>query len=295
MFRTSLFASATLALVGLASPAQAGVIINYASGFGGACGSGLTCVGDTVVVGNALRLTPAVDGQAGAGYSTTPVALGSGATFSTSFQFQLTQPGGIDPADGITFVLAQGTSGLGGAGGGMGYQGVGNSVAIEFDTYWNGFDPNSNHVGVDTNGSLSSLLTASPYGQTVCDLSNYATDGCMSNGKVWSAFINYDGSTQKLNVSVQQQGLALVQMITDYSIDIASYLGSNNAYVGFTAATGAGHENHDILGWQLANDTSIGTDGSNNVPEPAGLALLAIAGLAALGARRSGPHTTATR
>ena len=117
----------------------------------------------------------------------------------------------------------------------------------------------------------------------------------MSNGKVWSAFINYDGSTQKLNVSVQQQGLALVQMITDYSIDIASYLGSNNAYVGFTAATGAGHENHDILGWQLANDTSIGTDGSNNVPEPAGLALLAIAGLAALGARRSGPHTTATR
>lgn len=287
MIRRTWFAVAALALAAAPFQAQAGIVINYASGFSGACGSGLTCVGDTAVTGSALRLTPAGIGQAGAGYSTTAITLGAGATFSTSFQFQLTQPGGIAPADGITFVLAQGTSGLGGAGGGMGYQGVGNSVAIEFDTYWNNFDPNSNHVGVDTNGSLSSSIWTSPYGVTSCDFNSnsYLADGCMSNGKVWSAFINYDGTTQKLNVSVQQQGMALVQLITDYSIDIASILGTTDAHVGFTAATGSGLENHDILSWQLANDTSIVGPG-NDLPEPADLALLGMAGAAALWAGR---------
>jgi hypothetical protein len=267
--------------------AQAGVVINY-SDFTGACGDGtLTCVGNAATSGSALRLTPATLGQAGAGYSTTAITLGTGATFSTSFQFRLSQAGGIDPADGITFVLAKATNGLGGAGGGIGYQGVPNSVAIEFDTYNNGEVGASNHIGLDRNGSLNSSPVGSPYGVSYCHLfdNSYLSDGCMSNGKVWSAFINYDGTTQKLNVSVQQQGLALIQLISDYSIDVGSFLGTNSAYVGFTAATGAGVQNHDILNWQLANDTSI-TPGGNNVPEPASLALLAAAGIAALGARR---------
>ncbi|MBV8036822.1 hypothetical protein [Roseateles sp.] len=284
----TLLAAAALAIAAIVPhQARAGIVINYASGFSGACGSGLTCVGNAAVNGSALRLTPAAQSQAGAGYSTTAITLGAGATFSTSFQFQLTQPGGIAPADGLTFVLAQGTSGLGSAGGGMGYQGVGNSVAIEFDTYWNSFDPNSNHVGVDTNGSLSSLITVNPYGVAFCDFTanSYAGDGCMSNGKVWSAFITYDGSTQKLSVSVQQQGMALIQLINDYSIDIAGILGATDAYVGFTAATGAGVENHDILSWQLANDTSIVAP-ENELPEPASLALLGLAGVASLRAGR---------
>ncbi|ART53170.1 hypothetical protein CBP34_17950 [Acidovorax carolinensis] len=283
----SLFAPAMLAFAAAAPQAQAGVVINY-SNFTGACGDGtLTCVGNAATPSSALRLTPAVDGQAGAGYSTTPITLGTGATFSTSFQFRLSQAGGIDPADGITFVLAQATNGLGGAGGGIGYSGVPNSVAIEFDTYDNGEVGASNHIGLDRNGSLNSSPVSSPYGVSYCHLfdNSYLSDGCMSNGKVWSAFINYDGTTQKLNVSVQQQGLALIQIISDYSIDVGSFLGTNSAYVGFTAATGAGHQNHDILNWQLATDTSI-TPGGNNVPEPASLALLAVAGIAALGARR---------
>lgn len=279
----SLLAPAILALttVVAAAPAQSAVVIDY-NDFLGACGGGtLACVGSADTSTSVLRLTPAATGQAGAGYSNTAITLGAGSTFSTSFQFRLTQAGGIDPADGLTFVLAQGTSGLGGAGGGMGYFGVPNSVAIEFDTFDNGEAGGSNHVGLDTNGSLSSLTVSSPYGVSQCDFSggSYLGDGCMSNGKLWSAFINYDGTTQKLNVSVQQEGMALISVISDYTIDIASILGAESAHVGFTAATGSGFENHDILNWKFANDTSI-----TAVPEPASLALLSIAGLAALGA-----------
>ncbi|MBS0303967.1 MAG: PEP-CTERM sorting domain-containing protein [Proteobacteria bacterium] len=283
--KRSLFAPAILALTTMvaAAPAQSAVVIDY-SDFTGACGgSTLACVGSANTTTSVLQLTPAAEGEAGAGYSNTAIALGTGSSFSTSFQFRLTQPGGIDPADGLTFVLAKGTGGLGDAGGGMGYSGVSNSVAIEFDTFDNGEVGGSNHVALDTNGSLNSLIVSSPYGLSQCDFSgdSHLSDGCMSNGKLWSAFINYDGTTQNLNVSVQQQGMALISVISDYTIDIATILGTNSAYVGFTAATGSAFENHDILNWKFANDTSI-----TAVPEPGSLALLSIAGLAALAARR---------
>lgn len=286
MSRRSLFAAAALALAAAAPQAHAALVIDYSS-FTGACGTTLTCVGSAAATaGGELRVTPA-SGGSGAGYSTTAIALGAGATFSTTFQFRMSQAAGIDPADGITFVLAKGNNGLGGAGGGMGYFGVPNSVAIEFDTFDNGETGGSNHVGLDVNGSLASSPVSSPYGVSSCHLfdNSYLNDGCMSNGKVWTAYINYDGTSQKLNVSVQQQGLSLIQLITNYSVDIASDLTVNEAYVGFTAATGAGLQNHDILNWRLANDTSIVTD-PGRLPEPASLALLVLAGGAALAAGR---------
>jgi len=280
MTRHSLLATAALALAAAAPQAQAALVINYAN-FTGACGSSLSCVGSAAVnAGGDLRVTPS-SGGSGAGYSNTAIALGAGATFSTSFQFRMNDAGGIAPADGFTFVVSQNTTNLGGAGGGLGYFGVGNSVAIEFDTFDNG-ENSSNHVALDTNGSLASLVQVNPYGVASCTFGNYGATGCLSNGKVWSAFINYDGTTQLLNVSVQESGSALIQLITNYSVDIASILGTNNAFVGFTAATGAGVQNHDILNWQLANDTSI--VGPGRLPEPASLALLALAGGAALGA-----------
>ena len=80
--------------------AEASIIANYAD-FTGACGSStLTCAGNAATVGSVLRVAPASGGQSGAAYSTTAVTLGTNATFSTTFQFQFTQPGGIDPSSG---------------------------------------------------------------------------------------------------------------------------------------------------------------------------------------------------
>ncbi len=265
-------AGSLFALAGVLAPAQAAVVISYSS-FSGACGSSLTCVGSTAETGGALRLSTANAFNSGAGYSTTAIALGTGATFSTTFQFQMTNRGGIAPADGLTFVVSAATAGLGGIGGGLGYLGVPNSMAVEFDTFNNGEVGGSNHVGVDTNGVLNNN-GVSPYGVSTCNSITGYVFGCMSNGDVWTATIDYDGTTNLLDVFVRDGAGAVQHVVNGMSINISSLLGTNSAFVGFTSATGSGYANHDILNWSLANDRSLGNP---NIPEPGSLALVGAA------------------
>jgi len=276
----------------LASSAHADVVIDF-DNFDST--AGLTLVGSAAAAatgdGNVLRLTPASGSKSAAAYSTTPITLGANATFSTTFKFRFTEPGGWDPADGITFVLAAAPSGLGSSGVGMGYQGVKYSVAIEFDTYNNagyGLGANdgnsSNHVSIDTGGDLQNSFLQNVYGNASCGFpsggnpnqNDHSVFGCMSNGHIWSVSIGYDGSA--ISLKLQDGAGPAFFAYDDVPIDIASHLGTNQAYVGFTSGTGAGWENHDILSWQFANTTEL----TPPVPEPSSYALLLI-GLGAIG------------
>ena len=265
-----------------ATQAPASVLFTY-NGFSNT--TGLSMVGSTTTTvtsdGTVLRMTPAALGQSGAAYSSTAVGLGSNATFSTTFKFRFTDAGGIDPADGITFVLATSTSGLGGAGGGIGYQGVPKSVAVEFDTYNNGSadGSSSNHIGVDQGGVLTDTDLANVYHLSTCDFgasTSHTRPGCMSNGNLWTVTINYDGSHLTVTATDPAEGSTFTA-INNASINIASILGQNTAFVGFTSATGAGVENHDITYWQFSNSTLVSSS-----PEPATPLLLGM-GLTALG------------
>jgi Legume lectin domain/PEP-CTERM motif len=287
-----LFTAGTLlAWICLATTAQATVLFNFPDFSSSA---GLTMVGNAALTGgplNQLQITPAALSQAGAAYSTSAVTLGASDTFSTTFQFQFTNPGGTvgSPADGITFVLAASPNGLGSGGGALGYAGVPNSVAIEFDTYDNtpyvndGYS--SNHVAILTNGNVgpsSDSNLINPYGVSVCNFfssNQYTAPGCMSNGNVWSATIGYNGAD--LSVTVQDGAGPAFTVYNSLPIDIASLIGTTSAYVGFTGGTGAGFEQQNILNWQLANDTSLGPPISV-VPEPETYAML-LAGLGLIG------------
>jgi hypothetical protein len=299
--------AAIVCLLSYPAGARASVLFSY-NGFSAT--SGLTLVGNAATTttgdGTVMRLTPATGGQAGAIYSTTPVLLGTNATYSTQFQFRFTNPGGVDPADGITFVIANSPGGLGASGNGMGYSGSSaNSLAIEFDTYNNSIaaggdgtfaaEPNSsNHVAIDIGGILTNTAPSNVYGNASCGFAagvpgqnSYNVPGCMSNGDLWTVNISYNGSSLTVTLTDPAEG-ATYTALNAYAINIASILGTNTAYVGFTASTGAGWENQDIVNWTFANSSTI--SGTASVPALSnwgicGLALL-LAASAALMFRR---------
>jgi len=291
--RRTLKVALLTAVASLAHPADASIIIHYFPDFGGAVcnGGNLSCNGNasltTTADGRILRATPALFGQSGSAFGTSQIALGAGDTFSTFFQFRFTQPGGIDPADGITFTLQTVSNAAGGAGGGMGYAGLSPSVALEFDTFNNGgADGNSsNHVAVNVDGHIIDGTPQSDQhltfvnGNQVCDFgsaTSHARPGCMSNGDLWSAWIDYDGS--HLSVALADGGASgtltrpATNILDNIPIDIASILGQGSAFVGFTAGTGAGTENHDIRDWIFDNTYAPINPGS--VPEPGTLELI---------------------
>ena len=74
----------------------------------------------------------------------------------------------------------------------------------------------------------------------------------MSNGHLWTVNINYDGSKLTVTLTDPAQGSSFTA-INGYAINLASLLGQNTAYVGFTGGTGNGYENQDIVTWTFAN------------------------------------------
>lgn len=236
-----------------------------------------------------LRVTPATFSQAGSAFSQTLIPLGPGNTFSTFFSFRITGSGGSGDgdglgADGITFTVQPNSNTAGGLGGGIGYAGILNSVAVEFDTWNNGTgagDPDGNHVGVDLSGSIVSVATAS-------------IGTRLNDGNVWYAWIDYNGSLLELRLSQVNSRPAAPTL--SHAVNLATVIGATQAYVGFTSGTGAAYANHDILTWVFDNAFNpIGgpaATGPVDVPTLSDFALalsallLAILGMRALGRRR---------
>ncbi|MCM3568628.1 L-type lectin-domain containing protein [Neobacillus mesonae] len=196
-----------------------------------------------------LRLTGASTSQAGSAFTTETFPLSNG--FSTFFSFQMTDPGGGDDpsgdgpgADGIVFMVqSNSNTALGAAGGGIGYFEIPNSAGVEFDTFLNvGFaDPNGNHVGVDTEGSVNSIATS------------IALPDRLNNGTVWFAWVDYSPVTNILEVRVSTTNVRPAVPTLTAVVDIPLLLGSSEGYIGFSAGTGALFENHDILSWEFCS------------------------------------------
>ena len=173
----------------------------------------------------------------------TPVDV---STFSSAFifnidgNFGIVDASGDTGADGIAFLLqSTGTGVLGGAGEGVGYAGVSPSIAVEFDTWENdaasGFgsdDPSSNHIGISIDGVTKSIATI-----------DVAPD--FDNGDNWYAWVDYDGTT--LDVYVSLTGIKPGTPALSAAVDITTELGASEAFVGFTSATGGAWGDHDLL------------------------------------------------
>lgn len=229
--------------------------------------------------GTVLRLTPAATSRSGSAFSTATVQT---TTFSTYFQFRITDPGGTlfdgnaeTGADGIVFVVQSVSSSIGGAGQGIGYSGISPSLGIEIDTWHNSAnnDPGSNHLGIDLNGNVNHG-SGSPYTLEVSPR--------FDDGNVWHVWVDYDGTT--VEVRANQTGVRSATALLSRDVNLSYELGVNNAYIGFTSGTGADWGNHDILYWEYRDNYD---PINSEVPEPATLAIWSmLGGLGLVAARR---------
>lgn len=230
--------------------------------------SRLNLVGSAARSNDRLRLTSAALEQTGAAWYDIRQNVQAG--FDTTFRFQVTAPGGIldpngnDGGDGFAFVIQnESPFVLGGPGAGIGYAGITNSVAIEFDTWLNrNFDvndPDGSHVSVHTAGTQPNAA------QEAFSL-GLASFPSLANQQVHTARIAYVPGT--LNVFVDDLANPLLSLSSFDLGQILNLQNNSNAYLGFTSATAAAYENHDILAW------SLGPSASPAIPEAGTCVLL---------------------
>ena len=233
--------------------------------------TGLQLLESAQQVGSAIRITPTsgYPTDRGAVWSTTMQQVGSG--FSTQFQFSITdaQPEG---GEGFAFVI-QAWDYLGAIGDGgdaLGYGRMGSSLAIEFDTLQDPFDPPTPHVSVQTRWT---------------DSNGNSPDHLYSLGSTAAASIN-DGQVHTVRIDYTAGTLAVYlddlnsSLLTISAVDLAmlNLLPGGEAKVGFTSGLDAQSNiaaNHDILNWSY----------QSTVPEPASCLMLVV-GLPLLALRK---------
>lgn len=197
--------------------------INFPNGFSA---NGLHLNVNASLAGSALQLTPNAPTQIGTAWFPTAISVSK---FTTDFTFKITNA----IADGFTFAVQnspQRYGAIGGNGGALGYQGISKSIAIKFGFY------NSNTTGLFINGS-------SPTASSI-DMSSAGIN--LHNGDLFHAHLVYDGTTLTLTLTDTKTDAVFSKA---FPINIASTIGGTQAYVGFTAATGAKSATQQILNW----------------------------------------------
>ena len=174
--------------------------------------------------------------------------------FDVTFQYDihgLVNSGG----DGFAFVIQNNPFlRAGGAGGGMGYAGISNSLVVEFDTWGNpeAVDPNSNHLSVHTRGTLRNSEHQSNALATVsATLDGLHTVRILYTPGLLSVFLD--------NLAVPVLSVA-TNLATLFPLDFG------RAWLGFTASTGAGIESHDILSCSVLTPEPIALRVTNLAP-----------------------------
>lgn len=170
------------------------------------------------------------------------IALTADNSFSTYFTFDISSKD--IPADGLAFVIGNkyNTSGYNGVSGTASFS---ENIAIEFDTYMNEShaDPDSNHIGYNLNGSVSSAA--------VLSLSKIK----LADGAKKHVWIDYNGTEDTLEVvisdtSSREDGEKLMVA----HANVSSALTSNEVYAGFTASTGSSSARHAVSSWYFDNN-----------------------------------------
>jgi uncharacterized protein YjbI with pentapeptide repeats len=214
--------------------------------------SSLTLVGSAALDGRRLALTPLAQNLAGAAWKTTRVAVDG--PWETRFSFRMVGGRG----EGFAFVVqAHAGDRLGATGAGLGYEGILNSVAIEFDT-WTGA-AETNHISIHTNGLAANAATEvnPPRRATVALPAGVS----LGDGTLHDARITYTPGT--LSVYVDDEDTARLTLALNLATTLA-LTGGSTAWVGFTASTGTETQSHEIHNWSFGTTLAACAGGNRN-------------------------------
>ena len=182
--------------------------------------------------------------------------------------------------DGFAFVLhgdSRETAAVGTSGSQLGYGGIANSVAIEFDT-WSNPEPADliwDHVSIHSNGKVPN--SANEASRLVVPVRQLLGDGAIHRVQVryetelnvnyLSAFsVSYNVLQYVRDLSEGRRIGTLLVFIDDgidndipclavpLNLAVLLQLEQDVAYVGFTASTGRRWEKHDILSWKYCTE-----------------------------------------
>jgi hypothetical protein len=240
------------AIANLVSAANAQVVIDHSTPADGGfvnhddLTANSTPAGRSLFVSGLARLTDAGGSEAGTIFSNTKANI---TNFTTTFDFRFSE-GTVPRADGITFII-QGDSplALGSLGGGLGYGGIHNSVAIKFDLFNNSGDPSEGppSTGIFTDGR-DPIIRQPGLPADVPDISiDLRPSGVqLDNQRIKRVTLSYNGTVLHEDLLDTVTGDHFTH---DYTVDISRFVGGDTAYVGFGGGTGGLTAISDIQNW----------------------------------------------
>lgn len=209
--------------------------------------------GSAIQAGNEVRLTNTSANQFGWAWFQNQQVVRAG--FDTTFQFRIT-PGPV-LAEGFAFIIQNATAGTGFSFAQpwtLGYGNLPNSLAIEFDTFNDGFlsDTSNNELSVHTRGQLPNDE------DEAFSIGRITPSFNVSDGQPHTMRINYLPGT--LEVFIDNLTVPLLSIPYDFATGGNFLTGgavgglslpNDSAWVGFGATTGAGQLNErvEIIDW----------------------------------------------
>jgi hypothetical protein len=210
-----------------------------------------------------LRLSPAIAGLGLGGAwleAKQPVKDG----FDTTFQIQITEKHGIG-ADGLAFLVQNNpTPEIGYPGCNIGYGGISNLFVVKFNNYhW------LDHAYENTCGAYDEIAVLVPHSpatplwdsvsNTIAATTNHVD---FSDGQIHTVKIVYVPGNLQIFLDDLENPLMTVYINLAKVMD----LDHGRAWVGFTAASGADWQNHDLVSW--AFDSSAVPTSDETRPTP---------------------------
>jgi len=217
---------------------------------------------------NALEITPDTINRASSAYAISEQMISK---FDASFDFVYPE-GTAQLAEGFTFIIQKGPSGLvalGDNAGGLGYSSmtspITKSVAIKFDIndgasndstglFTNGHDPRAAATAPDQSVDMTSSGVV---------LATINTVGTNLVSDVYHVHLTYDGTTLHEEVTDTTVNKTFTH---DYTIDIPTIIGDTCGWVGFTGSTGGSTAEQAVTKWTFTGPGSTGPQDVINDP-----------------------------